>query len=101
MNQHEVEASGDSAEVLAAKGDRVMVRLPENPTTGYIWEMPGGVEIVSSDFREGDGGAGASGERIVTLIAGEVPVNASFKLTRPWENAAPDRVFMLRIRPRD
>ena len=83
--------------VTVAAGQQVVVRLPENPTTGYRWEPPAGIEVVADEYNSPGGTAvGASGERVFTLAAfatGE----ARFELRRSWGSGSPERTFTLRI----
>lgn len=102
MGSIEVQATEAMAEVEARPGDTVTIRLPENPTTGYSWELPGGYEVAANEFsgQGGSGaGAGAGGERVVTLIVGKTPATAEFRLVRSWGNAEPERSFTLVLAP--
>lgn len=60
--------SGKSLEL--AEGERVTIRLPENPTTGYLWQTEAtGEEVVSLVGREpGPPGVGVGGGREVSFI---------------------------------
>ncbi|MBU6228580.1 MAG: protease inhibitor I42 family protein [Cyanobacteria bacterium REEB459] len=77
--------------VVAHVGNRVVIRLAENPTTGYVWEMGNAdsrlIEIKGSDYQESPGsGVGRGGTRLFSLQAkapGTVPL--LLKLRRPWE----------------
>ena len=75
-----------------ARGDEVVIRLPENPTTGYRWQLThsGGGELALVDERfvpgSGSTGVGAAGDRVVRYLgrkAGEVRVEAV--LRRDWD----------------
>ena len=80
---------GGSFEVQ--KDDVIVVRLPENPTTGYRWafeEVDGKIlEREGSDFAlRSDAGIGGGGERSLTLRAKRAGMaHVELKLTRPWE----------------
>lgn len=89
-----IEISGDNppAPRTLARGDEVVIRLPENPTTGYRWQVThsgaGELALVEERFVPGSGGAGvgASGDRLLRFLgqkAGEVRVEAV--LRRPWD----------------
>jgi predicted secreted protein len=101
MAIHQITSDGGEAHVAA--GDEVVVRLEENPGTGYQWsvrELPPGMEVVSSEHRQGERTApGAGGERVIVLraakpVAGEVRL----ALARSWEiEQAPLQEFTLSL----
>lgn len=77
------------------QGDDVLVLLPENPTTGYLWAaVPTEFEfisLISSSFEPGtDAAIGGGGIRRFVFIA-ETPgqVRMHFELRRPWESGEP------------
>ncbi len=69
----------------------ITICLPENPTTGYLWEFDRLDEnlltLENSDFiRETQAGIGAGGERRFTLKGQQVgTVQIDLKLWRSWE----------------
>jgi inhibitor of cysteine peptidase len=78
-------------------GEELVVRLQENPTTGYRWQFsqsgPGGLEQVEDTFGQASGGEagapGAGGRRILRFVGkqrGRVRVEA--RLGRSWEATA-------------
>ena len=76
-------------------GERIAVRLPENPTTGFSWAIAesGGrlLALDSTDYTppEEAGFSGARGDRTFTFTArepGEVPL--ALKYWRFWEGDA-------------
>jgi inhibitor of cysteine peptidase len=73
------------------QGTEVLIRLKENPTTGYRWAIDQNDDKVlplqSSDFsRTPGGGVGAGGGRIFTFIAGQPgTVHLQLKHWREWE----------------
>lgn len=84
--------------VTVAAGQQVVVRLPENPTTGYRWAQPAGVEVVADEFHPpGSSAMGAGGERVFTLAAFPAAGEVRFELKRPWGSGAPERTFTLRF----
>jgi len=96
MAEFEVTRSGSSVRV--AVGDEIVLRVPEVPTTGYVWTIgtvDPALRLVESAFdgphSEGDGPEpppGAGGERVIRLraaAAGEA--GAELALKRPWETA--------------
>lgn len=77
-------------------GDQVVIRLAENPTTGYAWELSqsgaGALRVVESRFEPGASAAGlvgGGGQRLLRL-AGERPGEVRLDLSerRPWESEA-------------
>jgi len=88
------------AEVDVHVGDAVSIRLPENPATGYRWNVDpvddSLISIDNSEFVESPGsGIGGGGLRTFTLSArGPGVARLSLKNRRPWEaSAAPLRQF--------
>jgi inhibitor of cysteine peptidase len=94
--------SGKTVEVRA--GDAIVVRLEENPTTGYRWAAePGGDQIValeSSDYVSPGAAVGGGGERVFTFRArqaGSAPIR--LKLWREWEGQGSiARTFTVTVR---
>lgn len=81
--------------VTVGAGDTIVVRLPENPSTGFRWEFAGAV-AVSDDFVGGPPAMpGAGGERVIRFVApasGMLTIHA--ELRRAWEkDAAPQSRF--------
>jgi predicted secreted protein len=82
--------------------DTLTVRLSENPTTGFRWEIDvgDGLVIVSNDFARGSSGApGAGGTRTVVIRAeraGDWPVKAT--LRRAGEGSAAQRQCNFTVR---
>jgi predicted secreted protein len=76
-------------------GDTLVIRLPENPGTGYRWNIANIddplVRIDDSEFTQTPGsGIGGGGFRIFTLSAqGPGVAWLSLKKRRPWEGDAP------------
>jgi inhibitor of cysteine peptidase len=98
MEPIQLDQTDDGRTVTVAPGQQVVLRLPENPTTGYRWEPPADVEVVSDEFRPAGGtGIGAGGERVFILAARASTGEARFALTRPWGGGAPERIFTLRL----
>lgn len=85
----QVEVTGADA-VEVGVGDEVVIRLPENATTGYVWSaaVGEGLELVGDEMAPPEGGVGATGERLFRVRAvapgrGEVLL----RLGRVWETA--------------
>jgi len=88
----ELTESSGSAEHVVARQDEVVVRLEENPTTGYRWELTqsgvGRLGLVQDEFVPGAGGdaPGAAGRRVLRFLAlapGNVQIHAVKK--RAWQ----------------
>jgi len=85
-------SAADSGKSLAAHvGDELVVSLPENPTTGYRWQLdsPGSFFAVENDdfALPRHAGSGAAGMRLLTLrvtAAGRTSLHLA--LRRDWEN---------------
>jgi inhibitor of cysteine peptidase len=84
-------------QVETAAGSRVLVRLPENPSTGYRWQLEpfkgDAVRLESDDYQHMPSASvpGAGGVRIFTFLA-QSPgtVLLRLRLKRPWESKAAD-----------
>ncbi|MDO9326379.1 MAG: protease inhibitor I42 family protein [Methanoregula sp.] len=80
----------NNATIAVMKGTTIIVRLPENPTTGYQWNLTTtpGLNITSDTYVPSDTTAklmGAGGTRIWDISAtgtGEQKINAVYK--RSW-----------------
>jgi inhibitor of cysteine peptidase len=72
------------------KGQRLVIQLPENATTGYRWVVvsSGALELVSNTYEIGAAGAGAGGMRSLEWRA-VTPGTSELLLLhrREWENA--------------
>lgn len=92
----------DSGRKVAVRvGDRVVLQLPENPTTGVRWLLDDNdaVEIVDDSNVAGGPGIGADGLRQLTLRPRR-PGPVSLKLLRrqAWESeATADARFQLEL----
>jgi|SRR5215208_3595684 len=77
--------------VEAYQGDVVLIRLPENPTTGYRWAIAAIDEEImepsSSYFTlSSDARIGGGGERIFTFVTkSSGTTHLELKLWREWE----------------
>jgi inhibitor of cysteine peptidase len=75
-------------------GDTVSIRLPENPTSGYRWNLEQVtddlVSVDSSEFDQSPGsGVGGAGVRTIKLSAGAPGLtHVVLKNQRPWERTA-------------
>ena len=89
----DVEVRENAADVSVSPGDRVVIRVPENASTGYQWsvqEMPAPLELESSELALSSRQApGAAGKRVVKLRAtGQGEGRLVLVLGRAWEQAA-------------
>jgi predicted secreted protein len=104
----EIPDSDPPAPSTVARDDEVLIRLAENATTGYRWQLtpsgPGELALVEERFvpASGDAGAGAGGHRLLRYVGrkpGEVRLEAV--LRREWDSpgaALERRVFAITVR---
>ena len=92
----------DGASVTLAVGDRLVISLAENPTTGYRWQLePSGSEsfMVADDTYTPDSmQAGAAGTRVITLKAAK-PFHGRvvLRLSRAWETGQALRMMSIEV----
>ncbi|MEJ2502745.1 MAG: protease inhibitor I42 family protein [Gemmatimonadota bacterium] len=87
MTEHTLGMSDRGREVPVRTGDRIRLRLPENPTTGYRWsgDFPDLLRLVN-DTNDAGGAPGAAGHRVFELdvvAAGRADVRLVHR--REWE----------------
>ena len=86
----QIDHNADGSTVSLLPGQSLIIRLPENPTTGYRWAVAvsGGMTLVSDDFSPTGAGVGAGGTRTLEWTS---PALGSQRITlalrRPWEAA--------------
>ena len=94
--------------VALAPEQRLIVRLPSNPTTGYRWSLVQQTAGVlepdgAPTYEQGSGGAGAGGTetwKFVPIKAGEETLRLEYR--RLWEtDAAPARVVSYKVTVQD
>ena len=83
---------GDNSFSVRA-GEQVELEIPENPTTGFRWELScepkSAVEMLGSRFLRSTGGVGAGGLRVWTLrISEPATVHLEAALRQRWEPSA-------------
>ncbi|MBN2207375.1 MAG: protease inhibitor I42 family protein [Candidatus Aminicenantes bacterium] len=91
-----------------APGESFEVRLPENPTTGYIWEvetLPAGVlELVREAYEQEPADPeilGRGGTKIFVFKAREPGAGElDLRQRRPWMKEAPVDGFVLKVEVR-
>lgn len=87
-------------------GERLRVRLPENPTTGYRWEVDpadqGVVECTGAELHLPPSPAtGAGGVREFHLaVRGPGVAEVRFTRRRPWGKEEPAQTLRLQVRSR-
>jgi inhibitor of cysteine peptidase len=91
MADHVLTSNDDGASVNARPGDRLVVRLEENPTTGYRWAVDEGegsvLRLAGSDYEvEPAAGIGGGGHRVLTFdVTGAGAVTLGLKRWSQWE----------------
>jgi predicted secreted protein len=100
----QVDESANGQSVELGVGETLVIRLPENRTAGFRWQIEDGGQSVGSleaDAHEAAAGPpGRGGTRVLSFRA-ERPGEGEIKLAyrRPWEaNAPPARTFTMRVR---
>jgi len=89
--------------ISATAGDYIIIRLPENPTTGFQWRAERTdievLELQSDEFTQAASGAiGSSGVRILRYLAkGAGDTSITLQLARPWEANAPRSQFKIQV----
>ena len=88
------------------RGDRLVVRLPSNPSTGYAWTVPSstrptlapsGRSYVPPADNERVGAPGTAVLRFRAVVAGKTVLRLSY--ARAWEKGVPPaRTFTLTVR---
>ncbi|MGA9994437.1 MAG: protease inhibitor I42 family protein [Pyrinomonadaceae bacterium] len=93
--------------IEARPGDRIVIHLEENPTTGYRWTAEqtddATVELQDSDYTPAGTGIGGGGERVMTFEAKAAgTANLRLKMWRQWEgdSSATER-FNVTLRVKD
>lgn len=88
--------------VSVNSGDTIVVRLEENPTTGYVWkveELDSQIlQLVSEDYEAAGSGIGGGGQRkLVFKAIGAGQSSLKLKCLRQWEPDAPLNTFDVTI----
>jgi inhibitor of cysteine peptidase len=93
----------NTSNLAASVGDEIRLELPENPTTGFRWQL-GAIDdsilqLRTDDFVPATGAAiGGGGRRLFRWAALRSGVtDVRLELKRPWEAAAPRSTYGLRI----
>jgi inhibitor of cysteine peptidase len=94
MDQIILTKSDNGARLTLAPGKAVLIRLPENPTTGFRWQAASGTIVDTDRFiAAGSETAGAAGERLFTFTASATAMTLHFTLARSWETDSPAEEF--------
>lgn len=89
---------GDGPTARAHRGDELVIVVPENASTSYVWEVdsiPEFLQLVSDESHYAASAApGQAGKRHFTFLAAEAGTGeVTLSLSRPWEPAgAPEAV---------
>jgi inhibitor of cysteine peptidase len=89
--------------VTAAIGDQIKIELPENPTTGFRWEIVSRASDVLGPPRDDyvaspAAGVGGGGMRVFRFdVAGAGAAEVRMELKRSWEAQAPRATFTTRV----
>ena len=98
MSTIELTDADNGRTITTFPGCEVVLRLPENASTGYRWETPDGVAVTSDDYMRADGlGVGGTGERRFAFTTPDLTVELTFELRRPWGDGPPDQTFTIRF----
>jgi inhibitor of cysteine peptidase len=98
-----IDQSFDKRAVTVPPGDTIALSLPENPTTGYRWNLVGTgapvLELKTDDFAPLGSNPGAGGTRSFTFVvrqAGDATI--ALRNQRKWGDADTGRDFTLNVR---
>jgi len=97
------EYTGQDRDIAVSVGERFVIGLESNPTTGYEWEAhfdSSMLQLVDREFSAqglGIGSGGIERFRLKALTAGETTLELMYK--RAWETiAVEDIVFHVHVR---
>lgn len=88
MAEFVVTQTENGGRVSASAGDFIVIRLSENPTTGYRWHVDtaGSLRLVEDGFTAASGALGAGGERVFRFAAMAPGISmVEVTLRRSWE----------------
>lgn len=88
-----IELAPGTSEVEARSGDHLLVRLPEQGGTGYVWvadELPPGAAVVADAVEvEGELTPGGTQSRVLEIEIGGSGGRLALSRRRPWEEVEP------------
>lgn len=96
MSTLQLSQADNSKLITLSQGDILSIELPENPTTGFRWEIDQAADrseqaidiitLESSRFVSAGGGSGGGGDRTFILKAARAgTAQIVLKLWQPWE----------------
>ena len=101
MAQFTLDETQDGARVNLQVGDVVVLRLAENPTTGYRWDVVAaqGLELEADDFVSAAGaGSGGGGQRALRFKANAVGTSQlETVLRRSWSQEPAQKRFTITL----
>ncbi len=104
MNQLVLGEADNNRELDVAVGTSVTIRLPENPSTGFRWQLnegaADGLELVANEFEPSTAlMPGAGGLRVFRFVARSAgPAQLELSYAQPWDRvASPERIFRVRL----
>ena len=89
--------------VTAAVGDRIRIELPENPTTGFRWQVEtvdaAVLRLAATDFQPSASAAiGGGGLGVFHFdVIGSGSADLRLELKRSWETQSPRSTFSIRV----
>jgi predicted secreted protein len=92
----DIEVQDTAHPITALPGDRIILRIPENATTGYQWavdHVDGALKVESNEFvLPGHARPGAGGERVIVLaVRATGGARVVLSQRRSWEAEPIDR----------
>ena len=89
----EVTSAEDGTSIEADVGDTILLRLADNPTTGYGWEFEpvtgDSLVLTNSGYEPSSGAMGGGGVTTWTLsVIAAGTISIALKQWRPWEGDA-------------
>ncbi len=100
----ELSEQTNGQQVQLSAGQAFTLLLPENPTTGYTWQLRKKGEpaalLLSDAFEQGRPVPGAPGVHRWQFRAGAAESNGTLllELVRPWESVPPSRTYSVTLR---
>jgi inhibitor of cysteine peptidase len=92
MQSIQLSEADSGRRIQLQQGDRLIIRLDSNPTTGFNWEMQPSTDFAVSQRHlvNADAGKGAGGGDVFELTAQSAGHNGSlgFLYRRAWEDAS-------------